>query len=372
MKAARCTDYTPTNSYESVLTVQDSVTAPNLENDTPPAGFKNPMLVRILSVALAPGDVRVMTGDTRELQGPPSMPYTPGGDVCGIVMEMPKENKKEGDWSFGVGDRIAARFVNKPMGMLGEYALVSPNVCDKVPDSISDEGAAALVSSGTVGVIISDYIKEGDRVLIFGAGGGVGSHLCQAVRLQGASYVVGVGKDPERLKNKPISCDESVDYTKEDAFNKTEWQEKPFDVVVDLAGGIWPKLLDQNQAQKSIIKSAKQGGRYLTTTPDSPIFQGRSIWQILKVFLFPALWRATYTRIGFSRSYLPQYSYVIGLSSKSDIVTRTLALADEGKLVPCIDDSGPFPFTTEGVRDAFRLQASRHAKGKVVIKVSEK
>ena len=37
----------------------------------------------------------------------------------------------------------------------------------------------------------------------------------------------------------------------------------------------------------------------------------------------------------------------------------------------CIDDSGPFPFTTEGIRDAFHLQASRHAKGKVVIKVSD-
>ncbi|KAL7507577.1 hypothetical protein ACHAXN_005863 [Cyclotella atomus] len=342
MKAAQCSDYTSTNTYESVLTVQESVPTPNLEYDTPPAGFKNPMLVRVLSVALAPGDVRVMTGDTRELQGPPSMPYTPGGDVCGVVVEMPKESKKKGEWSFGVGDRIAARFVNKPMGMLGEYALVSPDVCDKVPESISNDAAAALVSSAAVAVIISDYIKEG------------------------------VGKDAKRLKSKPISCDESVNYTKDDAFNNKEWQDKPFDVVVDLVGGIWPKLVDQNQSEKSIVKSANQGGRYLTTTPDSAIFQGRSVWQILRVFLFPALWRATYTRIGFSRSYLPQYSYVIGLPSTSDIVTRTLSLAEEGKLIPCIDDSGPFPFTTEGVRDAFRLQASRHAKGKIIIKVSEK
>jgi NADPH:quinone reductase-like Zn-dependent oxidoreductase len=371
MKATQCSGYTPTNAYESVLTVQESVPTPILE-DTPPAGFKNPMLVRILSVALAPGDVRVMTGDTRELQGPPSMPYTPGGDVCGIVVEMPKENKKKGEWSFCVGDRIAARFVRKPMGMLGEYALVSPDVCDKVPESISNDAAAALVSSATVAVIISDYIKAGDRVLIYGAGGGVGSHLCQAVRLKGASYVVGVGKDRERLKSKPISCDESVDYTKDDVFNHREWHEEPFDVVIDLVGGIWLKLADQNQCEKSIVKPAKQGGRYLTTTPDSAIFEGRSVWQILRVFLFPALWRATYTRIGLHRSHLPQYSYVVGLPSTSDIVSTTLSLADEGKLIPCIDDTGPFSFTTEGVSNAFLLQASRHAKGKVIIKVSEK
>jgi NADPH:quinone reductase-like Zn-dependent oxidoreductase len=286
-------------------------------------------------------------------------------------MKMPNTEKKNGEWSFGVGDRIAARFVNKPMGMLGEYALVSPDVCDKVPDSISNDGAAALVSSGSVAVIVSDYIREGDRVLVYGAGGGVGSHLCQAIRLKGASYIVGVGRDPDRLKSKPISCDEAVDYTKDDPFSKSEWQDKQFDVVIDLVGGVWPKLIHTTDKPKSIVKSSNQGGRYLTTTPDDAIFQGRSIWQILKVFLFPAIWRATYTRIGFSRSYLPKYSYVIGLPSTAEIVTRTLSLADEGKLVPCIDSNGPFPFTTEGVRDAFRLQASRHAKGKVVIKVAE-
>lgn len=341
-------------------------------NDTPPAGFQNPMLVKILSVALAPGDVRVMTGDTRELQGPPSIPYTPGGDVCGIVMEMPeaKKNKKGEDFTFDKGDRIAARFVGKPMGMLGEYALVSPNVCDKVPEAVSSDDAAALVSSGTVAVIVAEYIERGDRVLIFGAGGGVGSHLCQMVRLNGASYVVGVGKDVERLKSKPLLCDDAVDYMTDDAFSNKEWQEKPFDVVIDLVGGVWPTLLHQN-GKPSIVKPANKGGRYLTTTPDKAIFEGRSIWAILKVFLFPALWRATYTRIGFSKSSLPKYSYVIGLPSTPDVVTKTLSLVAEGKLVACIDDSGPFPFTTEGIRDAFHLQASRHAKGKVVIKVSD-
>lgn len=372
MKAVRCTDYTPTNTYESVLAVRDNIPMPNLDQDIPPAGFKNPILVKVLSVALAPGDVRVMTGATRELQGPPSLPYTPGGDVCGIVVEMPRTKKKKGEWSFGVGDRIAARFVNKPMGMLGEYALVSPDVCDRVPASISNDDAVALVSSGTIAIILSDYIHEGDRVLIYGAGGGVGSHLCQAVRLTGASYVVGVGKDVERLKSKPLLCDEVVDYTKNDPFQMKKWQEKPFDVVVDLVGGVWPKLLNENDKQKAIIKSAKEGGRYLTTTPDSAIFEGHSMWQIMKVVLFPALWRAIYTRVGFSRSYLPKYSYIMALPGTAEIVTRTLTLADEGKLVPCIDDAGPFSLSTDGVRDAFRVQASRHAKGKVVIKVAEK
>lgn len=372
MRAAQCTDYS--DSVDEVLSVEEAVATPTLD-DTPPSGFKNPMLIRVLAVALAPGDVRAMSGLTRKFQGPPSFPYTPGGDVCGIVAALPigtdKESKSK--CKFRVGDRIAARFINKPMGMLGEYALVSStDVCDIVPDGISAEGAAALVSSGTVAVLIADRIKKGDRVLIFGAGGGVGSHLCQLARLQGASYVAGVGKDPNRLMDGPLCCDHAVDYTKTDPFAVKEWNEDPFDVIVDLSSGIWRELLQRRSKQKSIVKTASKGGRYLTTTPDSPTFELSSIWGIMKKFLFPALWRALYSRFGFSRFSLPKYTYMVGLPvGNSDIVTRTLTLASESKLVPSIDEKGPFPFTTKGVRDAFQLQASRHGNGKVVITVAK-
>jgi len=60
----------------------------------------------------------------------------------------------------------------------------------------------------------------------------------------------------------------------------------------------------------------------------------------------------------------------MALPETSEAVTRTLTLASENKLIPCIDPQGPFPFTSDGVRRAFELQASKHAKGKVVIKVS--
>ena len=370
MRAARCTDYTPDNDYDAVLSVVDDQHTPNLQTDKPPAGFTHPMLVRVLSVSLAPGDARVMSGKTRELQGPPSLPYTPGGDVCGVVVAVPdEENGKK--CRYMVGDRIAARFMNKPMGMLAEYALVNTDVCDVVPPNISSDQAAALVSSGTVAVILADAINEGDRVLILGAGGGVGSHLCQLVRLRGASYVVGVGRDTERLKQKPLCCDDAVDYTQSNPFDTKEWKEDPFDVVFDLGSGGWPALLNQSSRKSSIVKPSSKGGKFLTLTPDTPLFEAHSIWKILKIFLFPALWRAIYTRVGFSRSYLPKYSYKMALPSSSDVVTRTLALAAEEKLVPVIDCSGPFPFTTEGVRDAFRLQSSYHAKGKVVIKVAD-
>lgn len=371
MRAAQCTSFS--ESFDEALAVLDGIATPRLATDAPPSGFKNAMLVRVLAVALAPGDVRVMSGKTREFQGPPSFPYTPGGDVCGVVVAVPDAGEKKDGSScrFKIGDRIAARFVNKPMGMLGEYALVNTDVCDCVPEGITPEGAAALASSGTVAVLVGDRIEEGDRVLIFGAGGGVGSHLCQIARSRGASYVAGVGQDPQRLMEKPLCCDYAVDYTTADPFSVKEWVEDPFDLIIDFAG-VWPSVVERNTKKQSIVKSANNGGRYLTTTPDNPTFELHSVWGIMKTFLLPALWRAIYTRCGLSRFTLPKYSYVMGLPiGKTDIVKRTLALASEPehKLIPLIDPHGPFPFTTDGVRDAFRLQRSRHAKGKVVVTV---
>ena len=66
MQAAICTSYG--NNFDDILSIQDGIATPTLE-DKPPSGFKNGVLIKVLSVALAPGDVRVMSGKTKEFQG---------------------------------------------------------------------------------------------------------------------------------------------------------------------------------------------------------------------------------------------------------------------------------------------------------------
>ena len=66
MQAAICTSYG--NNFDDILSIQDDIASPTLD-DKPPSGFKNGMLIKVLSVALAPGDVRVMSGKTKEFQG---------------------------------------------------------------------------------------------------------------------------------------------------------------------------------------------------------------------------------------------------------------------------------------------------------------
>ena len=354
---------------KDMLSVMPDVKVPDL-SDISEKKRKDWAIIKTLAVALAPGDCRVLSGKTSPLQGPDKFPYVPGGDVCGVIQEM-DENAPE-DLPFKVGDTVVAMFHEAPRGALGEYAPVHiTSACSKVPDNVNPIHAASLGSSGPAAIAIGDRIKEGDRVLILGAGGGVGSLVCQLARLSGASYVVGVGRDPIRLEQKPLSVDKAIDYTKQDVFSMKEFQENRFDLVVDLASGGWLKLLEKSKAgDMSIVKSAKEGGRYLTLTPDEPIFEAHSMWAILNIFLFPALHRALYSRTT-SRGCLPAYSYVIGLPTQRTGLDRALKLMSEGKIEACIDPSGPFPFTSEGVIQAFELQESRHVKGKAIIHVAD-
>lgn len=369
MTAVQAKDYGPIDEMLSV--VENNVAVPRL-SDLPPKKQSSHILIRTHAVALAPGDCRVLSGITREFQGPPSMPYIPGGDVCGTVVEMPTENSLP----FGLGDVVAARFVGAPRGALGQYALICSNICEKIPNdgtALSVDEAAALAGATPSTLFADDTVQEGERVLVLGAGGGQGSHLCQLLREQVGKkgLVVGVSNDPKRLLQEPISCDRAIDYTQQNVWDMEEFQEKPFDIVIDMASGGWPKLVERASANKPlIVKTASKGGRFWTATMDTPTFEMRSVWQMFRIFLGPALGRAISTRL-WKRWKLPKFTYLLGLPDKGNVMTRTLELVEEKTLKPVLDPKGPFPFTTEGVRDAFRLQESRHAKGKVVIHVAD-
>jgi NADPH:quinone reductase-like Zn-dependent oxidoreductase len=373
MKAIQATSYgtAPLN-----ISLQTDVPKPTIEPKS------NKVLIKTEAVALAPGDVRTLSGKTRELQGPPSFPYIPGADCCGVIVDLGVDYKQDKDVLFNlkVGDRIAARFVDFPRGALGEYALVSTKMCDVVPtdgkNQISSIEAAALASSATVALSLSRRITEDDgdaspkRVLVLGAGGGVGSHLCQFLKLKkNVDFVAGVSSDTKWLLGDPIKCDQAVDYTKQDPLSVQEWKDEQFDIIYDLSSaGTWDRLMEQkNKGDKLIIKSASEGGKFLTVTDDEAWFELHSIWQAVKKFMFKPLWRAVYSRWFGVRSKLPSYTFAMSLDIDRSIMRDTLNLAKEGKIQACVDQRGPFAFTTDGVKEAFEIQESCHIHGKVVI-----
>jgi NADPH:quinone reductase-like Zn-dependent oxidoreductase len=281
------------------------------------------MIIKTLAVALAPGDCRVLSGKTREFQGPPSFPYIPAGDCCGIVVELP-EMKDKDECYFKIGDVVAARFTNAPRDAMAEYAVVSTSVTEKVDPTanISPEEAAALASASPA-TITCDHVRPGERILILGAGGGIGSHACQLARVvHGASYICGVSNDAERLLRAPLSCDDAIDYTEDIVFDSKKYQEDPFDTIIDLASGGWPQLVQHKKDKiPSIVKPANKGGRFLTMCPDVATYEAHSIWKILGMFLIRPLTRAITSRL-FTRRSLPKFTMAMGLPDGREVMTR--------------------------------------------------
>lgn len=364
MKAAQGKEL---GDIDAMLTVEDDVPMPNL-NELSAKQRKNHVIIQTKAIALACGDCRVLSGKTRKLQGPPSFPYIPGGDCSGIIWKIPSEASADPDFPFKVGERVAARFTEGPRGALAEYSIVDTTICEKIPDSISFEEGAILASVSPA-TLLAEQINKGERVLIMGAGGGVGSHACQVMRKQGASYLVGVSSTPDRLLQKPLEYDEAINYSDQDPFSIEKFKDEPFDVVVDLAGGSWLRLMEDFKTKdKSIVKPASLGGRYLTLTPDEAIFEAHSIWSVVQIFLVIPLWRALKSRL-WGRRDMPKYSFAHSLAFERSHLTRTMNMAENGILKASMDSRGPFPFNTEGVRKAFRLQETRHVHGKVVVKI---
>lgn len=146
-------------SVDDVLDVVENF--PKVEFD--PADPKNAgyALVRVQACALAPGDVRVLSGRTREVQGPPAFPYVPGGDVCGVV-----EAVADGETFIQPGDTVVSQFhVNR--GGLAEYTIVKTAFCARKPPRLTPSEAAATASSGAAAVLLSRNVKPGDRVRFF-------------------------------------------------------------------------------------------------------------------------------------------------------------------------------------------------------------
>jgi len=375
MKAAQGKGY---GEIDEMISVEGGVKVPRLAH-LPPEKKKRSnrndwMVVRTCSVSLAPGDCRVLSGMTRAFQGPPSFPYVPGGDCAGIVVEVPENNdaSKSQTFPFRVGDRVAARFVDEgPRGALGQYSLVSAKVAEKIPQGISMDEGAALVSA-TPATVLADHIRKDDRVLVIGARGGVGAHFCQIIRDRGASLVVGTSRSPEELLREPISCDEAIGYDRQDVFSLEKYTKDKFDVVVDLAGFGYARLEeDIENGRPIIVKTNAAGGRFLTLVPPiGPTYEIRSIWHAIQTFSFP-IWHKTLASRTWNRRKLPKYTFAFCLPVTRDCATRTFELAESGKLKAVVDPRGPFPFTTEGAREAFRVQKSRHACGKVIVRVAE-
>ncbi|MEU8526488.1 NADP-dependent oxidoreductase [Streptomyces sp. NPDC048629] len=172
-----------------------------------PAPLGGEVLVRVHAAGVNPVDVAVRSG-AYPLLGEP--PFGVGWDISGVVEEAgPGARFKAGDEVFGMP------FFPRAANGYAEYVAVPSRQVARKPASIGHVEAAALPLAALTawqGLVDGAGIKEGDRVLVHRAAGGVGHFAVQIAKARGA-YVIGLASPGKHDFVRELGADEVIDYT---------------------------------------------------------------------------------------------------------------------------------------------------------------
>jgi NADPH:quinone reductase-like Zn-dependent oxidoreductase len=234
--------------------VQHGVGGPEVlkfERAPVPEPGKGEVLIRVYAAAINPVDYkrRIGQGDYALERG--ALPTSiPGGDVAGVI-----EKAGDGVTAFKVGDPVFAVIPRDPKRLNGGYAQFAVATTATVvakPKNVTFAEAAGLGIATVTGVRVVAVTKvtKGQRVLVTGASGGVGTIAVQVAKARGA-YVIGTasGRRAEFLRS--IGVDQFIDYTK----GNFEDQVKDVDVVIDTVG---------DDTAVRAFKTLKKGGHYIS------------------------------------------------------------------------------------------------------------
>ena len=275
-----------------------------------PSPRPNEVLVKIHATTVTAGDWRLRKADpflARIFNGlfRPSRVKILGFEYAGVVEEIGKDVK-----AFKPGDEIFAGGGLK-FGGYAEYAChVENNLIGHKPSNITFEEAAAVPVGGLTALRMLRQIgiKPGDRVLIYGASGSVGTFAVQIARSYGAE-VTGVCSTANTALVAGLGAQEVIDYTKTD-FTKTESR---FDIVMDAVG----------KASKSACKTLlKPGGKY-TSVSGSPKPRPDDL-QVLRELIEAGKMRPVIDKIYTLDQIREAHTYVQGFHKKGNVAVRVV------------------------------------------------
>jgi NADPH:quinone reductase-like Zn-dependent oxidoreductase len=251
-----------------------------------------------------------------------------GSDVAGVVEAVGKDVTK-----FRVGDEVYGD-LSGTWGGLAEYVCAKETALALKPPAMNFIQAAAIPQAGMLAVqgLEKGKIRSGQKLLINGAGGGVGTLGIQLAR-QYDVEVTGVDNTGKLDLMRSMGFDHVIDYTKED-FTRNGLH---YDLILDTK---------TNRSLFAYTRSLSRGGIYTTV--------GGSISRLLQMFLLSPLISLAGTK----------KIRVVALKPNRDLAyINELFIA--GKLKPVIDGS----YRLEDTQEAFRLFGEAKHKGKIVITI---
>lgn len=307
-----------------------------LEEVQKPTPKADEVLVKIHAAATAAGDWHLLRADpflVRLMYGL----FTPkykilGADVAGQVEAVGRNVTQ-----FQPDDEVFGDLSLCGFGAFAEYVAAPERVLALKPSNLTfDEAAAVPVSAVTALLGLREgKIQAGQRVLINGASGGVGTFAVQIAKAFGAE-VTAVCSTSKVEMVRALGADHVIDYTKEDFTKNGE----RYDLIL-AANGYQPLSAYQ--------RALTPQGRYVMT--------GGSTAQMFEAMLLGS-WR--------SKKGGQKLGNILVKPSQKDLQLMK-ELIEAGKMKPVIDRRYPL----SGVPDAIRYVEAGHAKGKVVITVAQ-
>jgi NADPH:quinone reductase-like Zn-dependent oxidoreductase len=206
------------------------------------------VLIRVYAAAVNPTDWKsraAATGNTAA-----TGLVIPGGDVAGVI-----EKLGDGADTLKVGEPVFA-VISRNLGLLNggysQFAVAAiANVVPKPPPVTYAEAAGLGIATITgVRAVDETRVSKGERVLITGIAGGVGSAAAQAAKARGA-YVIGTATARHNAYLQSLGVDEVIDYTQ----GRFEYKVKDVDVVIDTVG---------SDTAERALSTIKKGGRYIS------------------------------------------------------------------------------------------------------------
>jgi NADPH:quinone reductase-like Zn-dependent oxidoreductase len=294
------------------------------------------VLIRVHAAGLDRGTEHLMTGKPFLMRiagvgfrGPKDR--VPGRDLAGTVAAV-----GSGVTGFAVGDGV----YGVGRGAFAEYAVTRADKLARKPVKLSFEQAAVVPISGATALqALTDHgrLKPGQRVLVIGASGGVGSYAVQIAKALGAE-VTGVASTAKLDLVRSLGADHVIDYTRDDFAGSGQ----NYDLILDIAGN--PDL--------------RRLRRALTPTGTAVIVGGEDGGDLTGGM------NRTLRALALSAVSRQRFANFINKERASDL-ERLTGLIDAGQVTPSIDRTYPLDQVPEAMR---HLEAGL-VRGKVAITI---
>ena len=295
------------------------------------------LLIKVYSSSVNYADLAFVTGKPciiRPVFGFFKPKYKiPGMDVSGQVEAVGKDVT-----SFQPGDEVYGELSEDGFGAYAEYACAPEKIFGRKALNVSHNESAAAVQASVValqGLRDCGDIKPGQKVLVCGASGGIGTFAVQIAKSFGAE-VTGLCGTGNLDMVKSIGADHVIDYTKEDFVQRGE----NYDFIIACKG---------NRSIWDYKKALKPGGTCVVTGgSQKQIFQALLIGPFISMFGNKKL-KSLYAKIS------------------QDDLELMRDLMESGKVKPVISGE----YSVDQIVEAFQHYQSGHSRGKVVISIRQ-